>query len=123
MKLLILGNSGVGKSCMLMRYVDDNFTENFFNTIGVDFKLKNIQMKGKKVKMQIWDTAGQERFRTITCNYYNNAHGILIVYDITDKESFNAVKEWIAEIDKYGKKNVVKILVGNKVDMDDKREV
>ena len=80
-------------------------------------------MKGKKVKMQIWDTAGQERFRTITCNYYNNAHGILIVYDITDKESFNAVKEWIAEIDKYGKKNVVKILVGNKVDLEDKREV
>lgn len=85
LKILLIGSSSVGKSCMLMRYTDGNFTNNFFNTIGVDFKMKTISLDEKTVQMKIWDTAGQERFRTITCNYYHGAHGILIVYDITDR--------------------------------------
>ena len=84
-KLLIIGNSAVGKSCMLMRFSENQFTENFYNTVGVDFKLKEIELKGKTVRLQIWDTAGQDKFRTITTSYYKGAHGIMIVYDITDR--------------------------------------
>merc|ERR1719498_1876386 len=91
LKILLIGNSGVGKSCLLMRYVENNFTTNFFNTIGVDFKMKTININDQEVKLQIWDTAGQERFRTITCNYYRGAHGVVIVYDITDRDSFESV--------------------------------
>eukprot|EP00331_Platyophrya_macrostoma_P003503 CAMPEP_0176424454 /NCGR_PEP_ID=MMETSP0127-20121128/10845_1 /TAXON_ID=938130 /ORGANISM="Platyophrya macrostoma, Strain WH" /LENGTH=213 /DNA_ID=CAMNT_0017805511 /DNA_START=32 /DNA_END=673 /DNA_ORIENTATION=+ len=122
-KLLLIGNSGVGKSCMLMRYSENSFTTNFFNTIGVDFKIKSIVLDQKNVKLQIWDTAGQDRFRTITCSYYKGAQGIMIVYDITDKESFDSVKGWMSEIEKYAQENVIKILVGNKSDMGDKRRV
>ena len=94
---------------MLMRYAENAFTNNFYNTIGVDFvyyinldlqKIKTITMDQKQVKLQIWDTAGQDRFRTITCSYYRGAHGIIIVYDITDRESFETVKTWMNEIDK-----------------------
>ncbi|CAD8147363.1 unnamed protein product (macronuclear) [Paramecium tetraurelia] len=122
-KLLLIGTSGVGKSCMLMRYVDNNFTNNFYNTIGVDFKIKSIFLENKNIKLQIWDTAGQDRFRTITCSYYRGAHGIIIVYDITDRESFDSVKMWMSEIDKYAQEDVIRMLVGNKCDMDDKRAV
>ena len=123
LKILLIGNSGVGKSCLLMRYVENNFTTNFFNTIGVDFKMKTIQMQDKEVKLQIWDTAGQERFRTITCNYYRGAHGVVIVYDITDRDSFESVKNWMVEIDKYAQENVNKLLIGNKCDLTSKRQV
>ncbi|CAD8097094.1 unnamed protein product [Paramecium sonneborni] len=122
-KLLLIGSSGVGKSCMLMRYVDNNFTNNFYNTIGVDFKIKSIFLENKNIKLQIWDTAGQDRFRTITCNYYRGAHGIIIVYDITDRESFDSVKMWMSEIDKYAQDDVIRMLIGNKCDMEDKRTV
>nr|CAI44552.1 rab_A61 [Paramecium tetraurelia] len=122
-KLLLIGTSGVGKSCMLMRYVDNNFTNNFYNTIGVDFKIKSIFLENKNIKLQIWDTAGQDRFRTITCSYYRGAHGIIIVYDITDRESFDSVKMWMSEIDKYAQEDVIRMLVGNKCDVDDKRAV
>ena len=100
-KILLIGNSGAGKSCILMRYSENQFTNNFYNTIGVDFKVKNLQIDGKDVKLQIWDTAGQDRFRTITSSYYRGANGILIVYDCTDKESFENIKTWMSEIDKY----------------------
>jgi Ras-related protein Rab-1A len=122
-KLLLIGNSGVGKSCMLMRYAENSFTTNFFNTIGVDFKIKSIALDGKNVKLQIWDTAGQDRFRTITCSYYRGAQGIIVVYDITDRDSFEAVRQWMIEIDKYAQESVIKLLVGNKCDMNDKRKV
>ncbi|CAD8091335.1 unnamed protein product [Paramecium primaurelia] len=122
-KLLLIGTSGVGKSCMLMRYVDNNFTNNFYNTIGVDFKIKSIFLENKNIKLQIWDTAGQDRFRTITCSYYRGAHGIIIVYDITDRESFDSVKMWMSEIDKYAQEDVIRMLVGNKCDVEDKRAV
>ena len=91
------------------------------NSIGVDFKLKNIEIEGKKVKLQIWDTAGEERFRTITTSYYKGAHAILIVFDITEKDSFDHVKNWVADIDKFAKQGVLRILVGNKCDLEKQR--
>ncbi|KAK0832473.1 ras GTPase, partial [Friedmanniomyces endolithicus] len=91
-KLLLIGDSGVGKSCLLLRFADDTYTESYISTIGVDFKIRTIELDGKTVKLQIWDTAGQERFRTITSSYYRGAHGICVVYDVTDMDSFNNVK-------------------------------
>lgn len=93
------------------------------NSIGVDFKLKNIELDNKKIKLQIWDTAGQERFRTITTSYYKGAHAILIVFDITDRESFEHVRNWMADIDKFAKEGVLRILVGNKCDLENSRQV
>ncbi|XP_042455859.1 ras-related protein RIC1-like isoform X3 [Zingiber officinale] len=100
-KLLLIGDSGVGKSCLLLRFADDSYLESYISTIGVDF----------------WDTAGQERFRTITSSYYRGAHGIIVVYDVTDEESFNNVKQWFSEIDRYASESVNKLLVGNKCDL------
>ncbi|CCF57350.1 hypothetical protein KAFR_0C03580 [Kazachstania africana CBS 2517] len=122
-KLLLIGNSGVGKSCLLLRFSDDTYTNDYISTIGVDFKIKTIELDGKTVKLQIWDTAGQERFRTITSSYYRGSHGIIIVYDVTDQESFNGVKMWLQEIDRYATSAVLKLLVGNKCDLDGKRMV
>ena len=184
-KLLLIGDSGVGKSCLLLRFgacaragasaalhsplqsdalcgtanscapraqggvaalslapalspslppraraparplpaADDTYTESYISTIGVDFKIRTIELDGKTIKLQIWDTAGQERFRTITSSYYRGAHGIIIVYDITDRDSFDNVKQWLNEIDRYACENVNKLLVGNKSDLDSKRQV
>jgi small GTP-binding protein len=118
-----LGDSGVGKSCIILRYIENNFSTNLMNSIGVDFKLKNIEIDNKKIKLQIWDTAGQERFRTITTSYYKGAHAILIVFDITDRESFEHVRNWMADIDKFAKEGVLRILVGNKCDLENSRQV
>jgi small GTP-binding protein len=90
-KLLLIGDSGVGKSCCLLRFSEDSFTPSFITTIGIDFKIRTIELDGKRVKLQIWDTAGQERFRTITTAYYRGAMGILLVYDVTDERSFNSL--------------------------------
>jgi len=122
-KLLLIGDSGVGKSCLLLRFADDTYTESYISTIGVDFKIRTVDLDGKTIKLQIWDTAGQERFRTITSSYYRGAHGIIVVYDITDAESFNNVKQWLHEIDRYASENVNKLLVGNKSDLTTKRAV
>jgi Ras-related protein Rab-1A len=122
-KLLLIGDSGVGKSSLLHRFADDIYTDSYISTIGVDFKIKTMNVGDKMVKLQIWDTAGQERFRTITSSYYRGAQGIIVVYDITDLESFNNVKQWLSEIDRYASENVDKLLVGNKSDLEPARQV
>jgi len=122
-KLLLIGDSGVGKSCLLLRFADDTYTESYISTIGVDFKIRTIELEGKTVKLQIWDTAGQERFRTITSSYYRGAHGIIVVYDVTDNDTFSNVKQWLQEIDRYASEGVNKLLVGNKSDLTGKKVV
>ena len=94
-KILLIGDSGVGKSCLILRFAENMFIDSYISTIGVDFKIKTISLFGKIVKLQIWDTAGQERFRTITTSYYRGSHAILIVYDITSMESFRNVTSWL----------------------------
>lgn len=122
-KLLLIGDSGVGKSCLLLRFSDDCFTPSFITTIGIDFKIKTIDLDGKRIKLQIWDTAGQERFRTITTAYYRGAMGILLVYDVTDDQSFQNIRNWIRNIEQHAADNVNKILIGNKADMESEKDV
>ena len=131
----MIGDSGVGKSCILLRFADDKFNENFYATIGVDFRFKNITIDNKSVKLQIviiiyyyiifiqWDTAGQERFKTITSAYYRGAHGVIIVYDVSDKKTFGHIKDWIEDINKYTDSNPIKLIVGNKCDLVNEKQV
>lgn len=122
-KLLLIGDSGVGKTCILYRFSDDAFNTTFISTIGIDFKIKTIELKGKKIKLQIWDTAGQERFHTITTSYYRGAMGIMLVYDITNPKSFDNIAKWLRNIDQHASEDVERMLLGNKCDMADKRMV
>mmetsp|Transcript_10113 Transcript_10113/g.42491 ORF Transcript_10113/g.42491 Transcript_10113/m.42491 type:complete len:175 (+) Transcript_10113:242-766(+) len=122
-KLLLIGDSSVGKSCLLLRFSDGSFNESQMSTIGVDFKIRTLELDKKTFKLQIWDTAGQERFRTIAAAYYRGAQGIIIVYDVTNKQSFENVEMWLSEVNKYGSGDVNKLLVGNKSDLTSKREV
>ncbi|XP_067936571.1 ras-related protein Rab-10-like [Watersipora subatra] len=122
-KLLLIGDSGVGKTCLLFRFSDDAFNTTFISTIGIDFKIKTVELGGKKIKLQIWDTAGQERFHTITTSYYRGAMGIILVYDITNQRSFDNITKWLRNIDEHANEDVEKMILGNKCDMEDKRQV
>lgn len=115
-KLVLIGDSGVGKSCLLLRFADDAFTESYISTIGVDFRFRTVKIDKKTVKLQIWDTAGQERFRTITSAYYRGADGIIMVYDVTSVDSFDHVNDWLKEVNRYASEGTCKLLVGNKSD-------
>ncbi len=119
-KILIIGESGVGKTCLLLRFTEDSFTTTFLTTIGIDFKIKIINLENKLIKLQIWDTAGQERFRTITKTYYKGAHGIILTYDVTDQDSFKNIRNWIKQIEANAQGNVKRVLVGNKCDKPDR---
>lgn len=122
-RYIIIGDAGVGKSCLLLQYTDHQFRHQHECTIGVEFGSKMIDLKNKKIKIQIWDTAGQESFQAITRSYYKGAVGALVVYDITRKESFDHISNWLKEVKEHGSKDVVVILVGNKNDLEDKRAV
>ncbi|XP_039616605.1 ras-related protein Rab-19 isoform X1 [Polypterus senegalus] len=122
-KIVLIGDSNVGKTCVVHRFKSGIFAEKQQNTIGVDFTVRTLEIEGKKVKMQVWDTAGQERFRTITQSYYRSAHGAIIAYDITRRATFDSVPHWIHEVEKYGAANVVLILIGNKSDLAAQRAV
>ena len=117
-KIIIVGDAGVGKSCLLRRFADQSFTDNYINTIGVDFKVRTLELHGKTVKLNIWDSAGQERFRTIVNTYYRGAHGIVVVYDTTDRDSFEHLPDWLNDVSELAEPNSKKLLVGTKVDLD-----
>lgn len=122
-KIVLIGNAGVGKTCLVRRFTQGLFPPGQGATIGVDFMIKTVEIKGEKVKLQIWDTAGQERFRSITQSYYRSANALILTYDITCEESFRCLPEWLREIEQYAGNKVVTILVGNKIDLAEKREV
>ena len=122
-KVLLLGDSDVGKSSLILRYTEETFNSKLVNSIGVDFKMKKREIEGKVIKVQIWDTAGHERFRSITYSYYRGANAIIIVFDLSDKKSFISITEWLKQIEKHAKENVFKFLVGNKSDLVEQRKV
>ncbi|WJX54479.1 Ras-related protein RABA6a, variant 2 [Trifolium repens] len=122
-KAVLIGDSGVGKSNMLSRFAKDEFRLDSKPTIGVEFAYRNIRVKDKLIKAQIWDTAGQERFRAITSSYYRGALGALLVYDITRRSSYESVGRWLVELREFGGEDMVVILVGNKCDLGESREV
>jgi small GTP-binding protein len=119
-KVLVIGDSGVGKTCLLLRFCDNSFTTSHLATIGIDFKMKTIEVDGKRVKVQIWDTAGQDRFKTITQTYYRGAMGIVLGYAVNDRESFQNIENWMKQIKDHASEDVCKVLVGNKSDMPDR---
>ncbi|MBN3287486.1 RAB43 protein, partial [Polyodon spathula] len=122
-KIVLIGDAGVGKTCVVQRFKSGIFVERQGSTIGVDFTMKTMDIQGKRVKLQIWDTAGQERFRTITQSYYRSANGAIIAYDISKKGSFASVPRWIEDVKKYAGSNIVQLLIGNKSDLTELREV
>ena len=122
-KLLLIGNTYVGKTMIVQKFIDNSFSKSTVSTIGVDLQSKIIDINGKKVKYLIWDTAGEDRMKTMTYSYYRGCHVILVVYDVTERKSFQNVTTWVECIDKFAKSNVLRILVGNKTDLEDKRVI
>ena len=123
-KILLLGDSTVGKTCFLLRYTDDTFLDLHMATIGLDYRLKTMILEDHKiVKVQLWDTAGQDKFRAITRNYYKGARGIILIYDVTNIKSFENIKKWITEIKEEISDNVSIILIANKIDNEPERKV
>ena len=116
-KILFLGESQVGKTEFISRFIDDKLTsKNLIKPIGINFRVKTINFKGKKIKLQIWDTDGQERFRNITHTFYKGVHALIFMYDVTDQNSFKNLSNWIKQVEAHGEKNIVKVLVGNNCD-------
>ena len=122
-KLILIGDSCVGKSNILLKYLKNEFDPNSRATVGVEFGTKNILINNKKIKIQIWDTAGEERYRSITSAYYKGAKGAFIVYDITRKSTFDNIDKWISDLKLNGDQNICIVILGNKSDLDDKREI
>ncbi len=122
-KVVLIGDSGVGKTNLLSRYLKNEFSFDSKTTVGVEFGAKRIDLDGVKIKAQIWDTAGQERFRSITNAYYKGAKGALLVYDVTRRETFDNINKWVPELKQSGDKDVTIILVGNKTDLETDRQV
>ncbi|XP_066524679.1 ras-related protein Rab-19 [Hoplias malabaricus] len=122
-KIIFIGDSNVGKTCVIHSFKSGEFRDKHHNTIGVDFTVHSMDIDGKKVKLQIWDTAGQERFRTITQSYYRSAHGAMIAYDLTRRTTFDSLPHWIQAVEQYGAANVVFVLIGNKCDLAPQRQV
>jgi Ras-related protein Rab-1A len=122
-KLLLIGDSGVGKSSLLMRFAEDTYSPDFISTIGVDFRVKTVKIGEDRLRLQLWDSAGQERFRTITSSYYRGAHGIILVYDVGQRSTFNHLESWLGEIDRYAHQALI-LVIGQKSDLPDcKRQV
>lgn len=121
-KLLLIGDSGVGKSCLLMRFADSTYEENQTSTIGVDFKIRTVELGDKKVKLQMWDSAGQERFRAIASAYYRGAHGVGLVFDVTDMKTLESIESlWLGEIERNDCASIPRLLIGNKSDLEDRQ--
>ncbi|XP_014479307.1 PREDICTED: ras-related protein Rab-18-B-like isoform X2 [Dinoponera quadriceps] len=118
LKILMIGESNVGKSSILLRFTEDEFYENMQSTVGMDYKTKQISIDGNVVKLAIWDTAGQERFRTLTPSYYRDGQGAILMYDVTDRNTFVKLETWLNELNTYcNKTDIVKMVVGNKIDL------
>lgn len=122
-RLVLIGDSGVGKTALLLRYSDNVFNASFISTIGIDFRIKTIEVEGKRVKLQIWDTAGQDKFHSVAASYYRNAHGIMLLYDITSADSFMHISKWVNNISKNAPGEVKQILIGNKCDIPENKRV
>jgi len=118
-KVVLVGNAGVGKTCLVRRFTQGLFPPGQGATIGVDFMIKTVEIEGEKIKLQIWDTAGQERFRSITQSYYRSAHSLILVYDVSNQPTFDCLPDWLREIEEYASPKVLRVLVGNKIDRDD----
>ncbi|OXA38094.1 ras-related protein Rab-30 [Folsomia candida] len=119
-KVVLVGNAGVGKTCLVRRFTQGLFPPGQGATIGVDFMIKTVDINGEKVKLQIWDTAGQERFRSITQSYYRSAHALILVYDVSSQPTFDCLPDWLREIEEYANTKVLRVLVGNKTDREDR---
>jgi Ras-related protein Rab-1A len=122
-KCLVVGDSGTGKSSLMMRFTDDVFNTTYISTIGVDFKIKTMGFRDKTVKFQIWDTAGQDRFRTITASYYRGSNAVILCYDTTDKNTFQNINKWLEEVKNFSVGSPLLILCGTKTDLEEKRVV
>lgn len=124
-KLLLIGDSGVGKSCLLLRFADDTYTESYISTIGVDFKIRNVEQDGKNIKLQIWDTAGQERFQGLGTSFYRGADGVVFVFDVTRRNTFEEIPAWkkafLIQIGQENNDDFPILVLANKVDLPDRQ--
>ena len=122
-KIMLIGESSVGKSSILSRYTKNDFAGEYLTTLGIDFQDKMIEINNSKIRLQLWDTAGQERYRNLARNYFNTSNGFIIVFDVTSIDSFNAVEYWLSQINLYAPLDVKSVIVGNKIDLLEKRKV